>query len=75
MITQTCRYWKSKQYNEVEELDTHLLVEDPVLLVDICDVALVFVDALAMELLLLLDAGEQGEWKVLGTKPLVRTLC
>ena len=74
MISKTRRHGKSKQYDEVE-LNTHLLVEDPVLLVDICDVALVFVDALAMELLLLLDADEQGEWKVLGTKPLVRTLC
>ena len=44
-------------------MDTHLLVEDPVLLVNICDVAFVFVDALAMELLLLLDADEQGELK------------
>ena len=44
-------------------MHARLLVEDPVLLVDICDVALVFVDALAMELLLLLDADEQGELK------------
>ena len=58
MITKTRRYGKSKQYNEVE-LNTHLLVEDPVLLVDVCDVSLVFVNALAMELLLLLNADDR----------------
>ena len=42
---------------------TNLLVEDTIALVDVSDVALVFVDALAMELLLLLDADEQGELK------------
>ena len=63
MITKIRRYWRSKQYKEVEGLDTHLLVEDPVLLVDVCDVALVFVNALAMELLLLLDADDRVSGK------------
>ena len=55
MISKTRRHGKSKQYDEVE-LNTHLLVEDPVLLVDVCDVSLVFVVPLARELLLLVDA-------------------
>ena len=58
MISKTRRHGKSKQYDEVE-LNTHLLVEDPVLLVDVCDVSLVFVNALAMELLLLLNADDR----------------
>ena len=40
----------------IERTQTYLLVEDPVALVDICDVSLVFVVPLARELLLLVDA-------------------
>ena len=54
MISKTRRHGKSKQYDEVE-LNTHLLVEDPVAFVDVCNVAFVLVVPLPRESLLLVD--------------------
>lgn len=59
----------------VADLDKYLLVENAIALVDVCDIAIVFVGALSRELALLVDTGGRNKGNTRQRWRARRTLC